>query len=198
MPKRSPAHMEAQQERIVRAAIRCIATLGIERTSVAEIRGGPISWGGGGLRAGAIYTHFRSKEEIVAAALRFGSAGATDLPRDWPALRAWVADTGDQLGFDFATMARTQLQVAASSVRPGPMHDALKPMIEAALEGVVAQLTAMEQEGRVRLRLSPRQTALAIAALRDGMAWLALARDRPVAELEEDLVAALDCLLRSV
>ncbi len=189
MPKRDADHMMAQRERILRATIHCISALGLERTSIVEI------CKKAELSAGALYTHFASKEEIVAEALRFGGATENAMPGDWPSLTAWIADTSDHDEFAFATIARTQLQVVASSARPGALHEVLKPMIEASLTEVVRHLTQMERSGRVKLRLSPLRTALAIHALKDGMSGLALARDRPLSEMAADLAAALDCLI---
>ena len=60
MPKRDVAHMQGQRERILRAAIRCISELGLESASIAAIRKEA------GLSAGAIYTHFGGKDEIIA------------------------------------------------------------------------------------------------------------------------------------
>ena len=37
MPKRDAAHMDAQREKIIRAAIECIGDKGIERTSISDI-----------------------------------------------------------------------------------------------------------------------------------------------------------------
>lgn len=190
MPKRTADHMAMQRERILRATIACISELGIERTSVAEIRAHA------GLSAGALYTHFVSKEEIVAAALRFGGADDNGaLPGTWPSLCAWIADTRDEAGLDFATLARTQLQVIASSVRPGPLQGLLRPVIGRSLADLAAHLETMERNGAMRLRLTPLQTAMTIAALKDGLAWIALAQDRPLATLADDLRAALDCLV---
>ena len=189
MPRRDADHMQVQRERILRATIDCISDMGIERTSIVEIRKRA------GLSAGALYTHFTSKDEIVAAALRFGGAeDAGDLPDDWLTLKADLASTQDG-DFDFTTLARTQLQVIASSVRPGALHDMLKPILDRSLDTVTRHLAQMERSGQIKLRLSPAQTARAIAALKDGLAWIALSRDRPLAEIEDDLMAALDCLI---
>lgn len=189
MPKRPPEHMEAQRERILRAALRCISDLGIERTSIAEIRKEA------GLSAGALYTHFANKDAIVAAALSFASVKEAYLPETWPEFAAAVASMADGDGFDAAMIARVQLQVYATSIRPGPQHDLLKPLIDGALDLVVGHLQAMERAGHVRLRMDAVKTALAIGAIKDGMVWSGLALDRPVAEIEADIVAALACLI---
>lgn len=62
MPKVSPAHMQARREQIVRAAIDEFSANGIHSTSMASIINTS------GLSAGAIYTHFSSKDEIIAFA----------------------------------------------------------------------------------------------------------------------------------
>ena len=191
MPKRDTEHMQAQRERILRAALTCMGALGIEHTSVSAIRREA------GLSAGALYTHFSSKEEIIAAALRFGGGADNALPDEWADLAAYAADLRGVAEFDPTTIARTQLQILASSIRPGPLHDMFKPVIEEALAGVASQLEDMERDGRVKLRLPPMLTALAISALKDGLVWFALARDRPLSEVEADLAAALDCLIEN-
>ncbi|WP_116090254.1 TetR/AcrR family transcriptional regulator [Sphingomonas crusticola] len=188
MPKRPPEHMEAQRERILRAALRCISDLGIERASIAEIRKQA------GLSAGALYTHFANKDAIVAAALRFASVKEAYLPETWPEFAAAVASMAGDDGFDAATVARMQLQVYAAGIRPGAQHDLLRPIIAGALDLVVSHLSAMEREGRVRLRMSPLKTALAIGAIRDGIVWSGLALDRAFDEIEADIVAAISCL----
>ncbi len=117
------------------------------------------------------------------------------MPDSWPALREWIAAMDDELQLDFATIARTQLQVIASSMRPGAPGDSLRPLIERSLAAVVDHLAAMEAAGRVRLRLPPLETALAIAALKDGLSWLALARGRSPAEVRDTLLFCLDRLV---
>jgi AcrR family transcriptional regulator len=191
VPKRLPAHMDAQRERILRSTLRCISELGIEQTSIAAIRREAK------LSTGALYTHFPNKEAIVAEALRFATVEDATLPESWADLRSGVSDTSDDGLFDTALVARAQLQIFASCIRPGPLHDLLKPMIGRSLDQIVDHLAEMERDGRVRLRMTPHRTAMAIAALRDGYLWMGLALDRPFEEVEADMAAALDCLVRS-
>lgn len=60
MPKVSPEHMQARRDQIARAAIGEFTARGIHSTSMANI----IS--ASGLSAGAIYTHFAGKDDIIA------------------------------------------------------------------------------------------------------------------------------------
>lgn len=192
MPRRLPAHMDAQRDRILHAALRCISDLGIEHTSIAEIRREA------GLSAGALYRHFGSKEEIVVEALRAASIKETTLPETWPRLLAAIASmTGEQV-HGRLTIARGQLQIYAIAIRPGPLRELLKPLIADALDIVVGHLAKMEQAGRVKLRMTPLRSALAIAAIKDGIVLSGLALDRPYADIEADIIAAASCLAEPI
>lgn len=68
MPKVSDDHRRAQEERFVDAARRCFTRLGVENTSMENIRGEA------GVSAGLMYRYFRSKNEMIRAAI----AGSMD------------------------------------------------------------------------------------------------------------------------
>jgi AcrR family transcriptional regulator len=180
--------MEAQRARILHAALRCISELGIEHTSITEIRKEA------GLSAGALYRHFASKEDIVVEALRAASVNESYLPDSWPDFIAAIASMAEEHELGTAAIARSQLQVYAMAIRPGPLRALLQPLIADALDLVVAHLAQMEQAGRVRLRMTPLRTALAIGAIKDGIVWSGLALDRSFAEIEADIIAAVSCL----
>lgn len=166
--------------------------MGIKRTSIASV------CQQAGLSAGALYVHFRNKDEIIAEALQFGAMTETMLPRSWAEFKAQITNLERQTGFDVATAARARLQLYAECVHPGPLHDMLKPQIERSRDVLVQYLRTMVDEGKIRLVMSPLQTALAIASLIDGLLWIALSSDRPLDELREDLSAGLDCFVTAV
>lgn len=64
MPKVSAEHMQARRDQIARAAIEQFSLRGIHSTSMANITEAS------GLSAGAIYTHFAGKDEIIAYVAR--------------------------------------------------------------------------------------------------------------------------------
>ncbi|WP_426519975.1 TetR/AcrR family transcriptional regulator [Diaminobutyricibacter sp. McL0618] len=72
MPKVTDAHREARRHEIATAALRCFARKGFAATSMADIIAES------GLSAGAIYGHYKSKDELITLAimevldLRFG------------------------------------------------------------------------------------------------------------------------------
>jgi TetR/AcrR family transcriptional regulator, transcriptional repressor of aconitase len=63
MPKVSDEHRRAQAERFVDAARRCFTRLGVEGTSMEEIRTEA------GVSAGLMYRYFASKDDMVRAAI---------------------------------------------------------------------------------------------------------------------------------
>jgi AcrR family transcriptional regulator len=183
--------MQAQRERILRAAIMCISRKGVEGTSVTDIHTEA------GLSAGTLYVHFQNKEDLIAEALRYCTVSAPDLPDTWADFKAMVVSLQDQLGFDIETVVRTRVHLHAECVNPGRLHDIYRPILNRALTVLTDHLAAMEEKGRVKLRMRPRQTALAISALIDGMLWTALASDRPLEEVRPELSAGLDCFVIS-
>ena len=191
MPKRNTAHMAAQRERVIRATIRCIGQVGIERASIARI------CKEAQLSAGAIYTYFGDKEEIIAAALSFGAVADQTWPDDWPAMKAGLTSLEDQVGFDITTVAAAKLQLFSSGIHPGKLHDALKPMVDGPLNAMEQHLNRLQSEGRITLKVSPRQTAIAFSAIMDSMIWIALANDTPLQQTAADMSAILDCFVTS-
>lgn len=63
VPKVSEDHRKAQEERFVDAARRCFTRLGVERTSMDDIRTEA------GVSAGLMYRYFGSKDEMIQAAI---------------------------------------------------------------------------------------------------------------------------------
>ncbi|NYD79460.1 TetR/AcrR family transcriptional regulator [Arthrobacter cupressi] len=59
MPKVSEAHREMQRQRILDAALSCVARKGFASTSMADIIAEA------GLSAGAVYVYYRSKEQLT-------------------------------------------------------------------------------------------------------------------------------------
>ena len=63
MPKVTEEHRTARRRQIADAALRCFARTGFQQTSMADIIAES------GLSAGAIYGHYKSKEELVELAV---------------------------------------------------------------------------------------------------------------------------------
>lgn len=186
MPKRDAAHMGAQRERIIRAAIECIAEKGIERSSIADI------CQKAGLSAGALYIHFANKDEIIVAALRYGTMNEASLPETWQGFKAMVSSLGNQMDFDITTVVRVRLHLHAESARPGKLHDLYKPFLDTSIRMLAERLESFAERQEIVLRMSARQTALSISAFIDGILWNALATDRPSGETQAALAEGLE------
>jgi AcrR family transcriptional regulator len=191
MPKRSAEHMNAQRERILRATICCIGELGLDRTSIAAIRKAAQ------LSTGAIYKHFGGKEEIVAAALEFAAMDQSAVPTEWRSLRDDMAALKEERGFEVAIVARTNLQLLASSLQPGPTQAMLKPRMEEAFAMLADRLTAMEAAAEIRLKMDALRTATCLVALADGLTWFGLASGRRPEQISADIAAGLECLVET-
>lgn len=63
MPKVTEEHRAARRHQIAQAALRCFARSGFQQTSMADIIAES------GLSAGAIYGHYKSKEELIELAV---------------------------------------------------------------------------------------------------------------------------------
>ncbi|MHB9878093.1 TetR/AcrR family transcriptional regulator [Pacificimonas sp. ICDLI1SI03] len=188
MPKRDAAHMNAQRERILRAAIHCISNVGLERTSISAI------CKEAQLSAGALYKHFGGKDEIVTEALQFAAMTEGMLPKSWTEWRDDISCLDDQMGFSVGTVARAKLQLLTGATRPGAFHELVKPLMETSLAMLVQHLTKMEERGEIKLKMPPLQTAKALSAMSDGLLWIGLATDQPHEEISADIAAAFDCL----
>lgn len=88
MPKRNPDHVEAQRFRIMRATIKCVADKGVDAASIASI------CRRAGLSAGALYVHFRNKDEITAETVRY-NAPSMPTAEDWSSLKTALADVSN-------------------------------------------------------------------------------------------------------
>lgn len=183
--------MTAQRTRILRATIECIAEKGVEGTSIANI------CKRADLSAGALYVHFRNKDDILAETVRYGALQVLDLPDDWPSFKAVIISFEDQHGFDIVTVVRTRLHLNAEFVRSGRLHDIGRPLLQQNLFALAAHLQRMHDSGSVELRFSAEQTAVNISAFIDGMLWIALADDRPLDEIRAEMSAGLDCFVAS-
>jgi AcrR family transcriptional regulator len=186
MPKRDAAHMGAQRERIIRAAIECIADKGIERSSISDI------CERAELSAGALYVHFSNKDEIIVAALHYGTLTETSLPDTWEEFKTMVSSLGNQLDFDITTVVRNRLHLHAESARPGKLQDLYKPFLETSVRLLAERIQLFADRKEISLRMDARQTALSISAFIDGMLWNALATDRPVEETRAALAEGLE------
>jgi AcrR family transcriptional regulator len=73
MPRVTPEHRAERRAAILAAAARCFSADGFHATSMADIVGES------GLSAGAVYSYFRGKEELISAVAEFPLAKADEV-----------------------------------------------------------------------------------------------------------------------
>ncbi len=186
MPKRDPDHMNAQRERIILAAIACIARKGVEGSSMADI------WKEAGLSAGALYVHFKNKDDLIGQCLRFQLAPEQEPPTSWAALKARMLDFNPKLGLDATTVTRARINLRAGCMGPGQLHETMKRLLDEQIADLAGWIDGIARGGTIALHMSPHQTAKAICAHVDGMLWFALARDQTLDDALPEISAGLD------
>lgn len=186
MPKRDSVHMAAQRERILRAALQCIADKGVERSSITDIRKQA------GLSAGAIYNHFQKKEDMVAEAVRFASVTEPMLPDDWEAYKTFIIRPEYQQGLNVETMVRARVHFQAEAMNPGRLHDVYRELFDETLARLTRHIQQMADKGVIKLIMNAEQTARSCWGFTDGILALALASRLPMESAAADLSKGLD------
>lgn len=172
MPKVSPEHESQVRERIVHAAVAVFAEKGYHRATIADVvvRSG--------LSVGAIYTHFRGKEELVLEscdvicgrgldALAVRLAPLTSTADRLAAALAYYVETIDAFEGDVGQVSLIRAWAEADS-EPG-----VREMLARRRERLVAAAQMLLQEGIARgdlpAWLDVEAFARAYTGLMDGM-----------------------------
>lgn len=194
MPKRDATHMESQRERIMRAALFCISKNGVERTSVADI------WRKAGLSAGALYVHFKSKDDIVSATLvRFSTPEELPQVATWNDLKALTlasADMGSDPELEEIDLIRARIYLLADAARSDVTRGIQKVPLQVGLKMVARLLEHLSASGEIELTMTPIETASALAAFNDGMRLQGLALDRPINETSAAIARGMDLFVK--
>jgi AcrR family transcriptional regulator len=82
MPKISEEHRAEKRQQIIAATLRCVERDGFHKTTMAAVVKES------GLSAGAVYTYFRGKHEIIHAIAESGVTGVKD------AINAFIPEAG--------------------------------------------------------------------------------------------------------
>ena len=194
MPKRDAAYMENQRERIMRAALFCISVNGVERTSVADI------WKRARLSAGALYVHFKGKDEIIAATIARYS-----VPREMPKIETWAdlkavtlspAMLGQDPEYEGIEPARLQLYLLADAARSEVLSSIYRGFLGTNLKITADILGDLAARNEIGLHMTPQETANALSAYVGGMWLQGLALDRPRSETAKAISCGMDLFVK--
>lgn len=189
MPKRDENYMAAKRDAILDATVRCLerkGLAGLSTTAICEEAG---------ISMGALYTHFATKDEILAAlAKRSGERRRATLSITSPAdlrqrLRAMVNELGRP-----ATMRATRidLDLLSASAADARIAEAFKPFHDN--RDMADALQFLSAEGKLKPGIDPDVAAAAIEGLLAGFSLLNLMGGKHDAVRS----AAMDLLLESV
>ncbi|MFC3108348.1 TetR/AcrR family transcriptional regulator [Undibacterium arcticum] len=144
MPKRDESHMAARRKQILDAASASINQKGIAGMSISDISAAA------GLSVGAIYTHFKSKEEILAALIAHGNdVQSMDLFNDCKTKAATLARLKallhqvEQPG-DATLHGRIAIEVVALAHRSPRVHDAMETQYRDLRTAVLLQVERLQ------------------------------------------------------
>jgi AcrR family transcriptional regulator len=199
MPKVSEAHREARRQQVLDAAIACFARDGFHQTSMAEILRES------GLSAGAVYSYFSSKDEIIAAVAETRhhqeaqlNAAAAAQADPVEALRVLARAYASWM-FDPSASGRLRRRVGvqswAEALRSPEISAQVLRGMSAAKETLAALIGRAQAEGRIAATFDSEALARAMVALFQGFV-LQLAWDE---EVDRDAhLATVERLLEAI
>lgn len=192
MPKRDSAHMAAQRERILQAALACIGAHGVEGTSIEHIRKAA------GLSAGTIYRYFASKEELVVAVLEHFSTHETAVPapRDWAEYLAGLMKEKRPTGLSSAELDSAMLHLMAAALSADYLRAAIRPVIERNLAEQRQMVEVLVKASGTEIAGTPEQMVRTIAAVGIGMSWLAALSGQSAEDAAEEAAGIIERLFK--
>lgn len=159
MPKRDFAYMQGQREQIARAALECLIERGVDETSLRDV------CKHAGISIGALYVHFKTKEELILAACALDNEDYQfkPAPETWPDFEAAVVKMFKYLRTQ-RQMRRMRLglqfvaDLAVTDVRP----EGLLENYHLRLTSLRAVLEKLHRNGEVSLPLGLDATTSAL------------------------------------
>lgn len=172
MPKVSDAHKEARYNQILEAAIACFAENGFHETKMQDI------CRESGLSAGAVYSYFRSKEEIIEAssgrdaqarARRYETARRQSNSREAMALLLQYVRQMTQP--DAESKMKYRVQLFGESVRNPSVREMQRTIREDNLQNMQAIIRSGQEKGDINPDLDSEALARLCTAIGDGL-WV--------------------------
>ena len=172
MPKVSDAHRLARREQILLAASRCVAREGFHKTTMAHVIREA------GLSAGAVYSYFNSKDELIRAIaersigqvphLLHELAQRAEPVHPLDAVQVVLGGMTSLIDQSDGDMARLGVQAWAEAARDTQIHALASQQmgaVRAALEEVVRRA---QHDGTISAQANPRAVAQVLFALAPG------------------------------
>jgi AcrR family transcriptional regulator len=199
MPKVSQAHLAARRQQVIDAAVACFAREGFHLTTMQDIVRES------GLSPGAIYSYFKSKEEIIEAIAderhareRALIATASAQPNAGAVLRALAQGFfGTLQDAEGRTQRRINMQIWAEALINPQLHTMVREGIDEPRLKLAGLIAEAQERGELPPHLVPDALARVMIALFQGFvlqqAW---DEQADVASYVAVIEAMLDALLK--
>jgi AcrR family transcriptional regulator len=190
MPKRDEAYMEGQRELIERAALDCLLDKGVYNTTLRDVCERV------GISMGALYVHYRTRDDLFLAALRLEPSRQVTPVSTW----ADYIDTTRQFVQRLSSVndharrrGRLSLQFIAEHSLEKNSRPGFPELFQTTLGFFRESLQAIHRNGEITLPLGLRATAETHQRLESGTALLMIA-DKTIdpKQATVTLIAALE------
>lgn len=170
MPKLKPETLEARRRQILDAAEVCFASAGFHRTTMQHI------CSRAGLSAGAVYSHFDSKEDLIAGIAEREAREFADN------LAAATAHSGNLLAAleelaEHYTIRESEqknrlfMEIGCESTRNPTVGETFRQLDQSILDNVRHMLAQAEAQGHIAPELGADKVSRLIQLLGDGLCW---------------------------
>lgn len=169
MPRVSEAHREARREQIIAAALRCFHRNGFHPTTMDDIVRES------GLSAGAVYTYFSGKDELIVAvgSMKLGglrstidALAATDpFPPPADVVRALVDRVVELTDVDGLDISRIIVQGWGEMPRNTALREAVQEAYGHFRASAAGFVSAWRDAGQAHADIDPEEAAPAIVSL---------------------------------
>jgi AcrR family transcriptional regulator len=176
MPKVTEEHVEARRRQILSAALRCFAREGFHRTTMQDI------FREAELSPGAVYSYFKSKDELVLAiivelmsfAARAAALFSEPLPdgrlrRPGEALAEMIELFGDFRLGTVVERARLFPHLVGEQQRNPEMNTAVRAGMETLREGFATLARAAQERGELDAAVDPEEFGRLPLSLMQGL-----------------------------
>jgi AcrR family transcriptional regulator len=190
MPKRDEAYMEAQRLMIARAALGVLLEKGVYATSLRDI------CKAAGISIGALYTHFRTKEEAIVAACALDYVDTTEEPpaESWAEYleNTYRKENWGRAGDQRSKRFRLSLQFVAELTQFDHNPEGLSTIYQIYRGALSSSLTRLHEKGIITMPLGLAQTTELHMQLIAGSSYqLAADRDLQIEPVNDALAVGL-------
>ena len=172
MPKRAEAYMEGQRELIARAALECMMEKGVYDTTLRDV------CARAGVSMGALYVHYRTRDDLVLATLRLEPSRQVTPVSTWADYVATTRQFVQRLRSvdDHARRrARLSLQFIAEHTLAKENPPGFTELFQITLAYYRESLQAIHRNGEITLPLGLRATAELHQRMESGTVYMMVA-----------------------